>query len=135
MSDAKPIHLRLLLAIALLSAAALTLASDCSKDARKAFESGYPALFDAGSIVDGSLEFADVEKSSLETIARCKRCPQVPFGFINDEWLAFKAEYRDGDCLVYFRSGDRSWDGLFGREGYALWRDGSIVAVFVTLLS
>ena len=121
--------------IAMLSCTSLALADDCTGAARQVFESEYPDLFDDGAIVDGSRTFADAERRSLAEMSQCARCPQVPFGYINDKWVAFKAMYRDGDCLVYFRSGKRSWDGLFGREGYALFRDDGIIAVFITLLN
>ena len=125
----------LLLSIVLLSHAGSALAEVCVGDARQVFESEYPELFDAGSIVDDTRTFADAERISLEEIATCEHCPQVPFGYINDDWRAFKTSYREGDCIVYFRSGKKSWDGLFGRQGYALLRDKKIVAVFISLLS
>jgi hypothetical protein len=57
---------------------------------------------------------------------RVKKFPDAakPFGFKNAEWEALKAEMQPGDELWTFSSPPASWQGLAGRAGIALVRNG-----------
>jgi len=59
----------------------------------------------------------------------------VPFGYMNRFWKDFKRQIKPGDSLVFFRSDRQSWNGLYGREGYALVRRGKVVKVMIGVLS
>ena len=54
---------------------------------------------------------------------------EKPFGLINAQWEALKAEMQPGD------DPPESWQALAGRMGYALVRDGRVVREVVTLLN
>jgi hypothetical protein len=64
---------------------------------------------------------------------RVKRFPDAakPFGFNNSEWEALKAEMQPGDELWTFSSPPASWQGLAGRAGIALVRNGAPVKILV----
>ena len=85
----------------------------------------------------GPLTIEEVEKESLDKLSKSSRkdIPKVPFGFINNRWNDFKSKYKDGDEIYYFSSDEKSWNGLYGREGYALIRNEKVVLVIITILS
>ncbi|MDT8303447.1 MAG: hypothetical protein RQ760_18350 [Sedimentisphaerales bacterium] len=87
--------------------------------------------------IKGPLTIEEVEKESLDelSISSRKDIPKVPFGFNNNRWNNFKSKYKDGDEIYYFSSDENSWDGLYGREGYALIRNEKVVLVIITILS
>jgi hypothetical protein len=64
---------------------------------------------------------------------RVKRFPDAakPFGFMNGEWEALKAEKRPGDELWTFSSPPESWQDLAGRAGLALVRNGAPVKILI----
>ena len=55
-----------------------------------------------------------------------------PFGFMHDEWEAFKAKMVDGDVLWKFRSPHETWVDMIGRAGLALTRRGRIIDMLIT---
>jgi len=87
--------------------------------------------------IKGPLTIEEVEKESLDELSKSSRkdIPKVPFGFNNDNWNEFKSKYNDGDELYFFTSDEKSWSGLYGREGYALIRNEKVVLVIITILS
>jgi hypothetical protein len=64
---------------------------------------------------------------------RVKRFPDAakPFGFMNAEWEALKAEMQPGDELWTFSSSPESWQALAGRSGIALVRNGTPIKTLV----
>jgi hypothetical protein len=54
-----------------------------------------------------------------------------PFGFKNAEWEALKTEMQPGDELWTFSSPAASWQGLAGRAGIALVRNGAPVKILL----
>jgi hypothetical protein len=58
-----------------------------------------------------------------------------PFGFLNGQWEALKAEIQPGDELWSFASPPKSWEDLAGRAGVALVRDGNPIKVVVTVMN
>jgi hypothetical protein len=66
---------------------------------------------------------------------RVQRMPEIakPFGFLNSQWEALKAEIQPGDELWSFASPPKSWEDLAGSAGVALVRDGNPIKVLVTM--
>jgi hypothetical protein len=50
-------------------------------------------------------------------------------------WKDFRAKYRDGDELWYFRSPAETWPRKCGAAGVAIMRGGQVAAHFVALRS
>lgn len=105
------------------------------EEVHAALNEAFPGMFGEGSTIEAPLSIGEIETRSMEEIRECERCPKVPFGFINDQWLDFKSRLHKGDVIAYFSSDDESWDGLYGREGYAIIRDGRVVHLLITGLS
>lgn len=59
----------------------------------------------------------------------------IPFGFVNDKWIAFKKNIKEGDTLLTFCSPSNSWKHLHGCAGICLTRDGIIVDYIVTMVN
>jgi hypothetical protein len=92
--------------------------------------------------VRGPLSVAEVEQEALiDTLCEIaeyhdmRSIPRLPFAYINDAWEELKSEVRAGDLIYFFTSDEESWWALCGREGYALIRDGKVVAMIVTAMS
>jgi hypothetical protein len=68
---------------------------------------------------------------------RVQRMPEIakPFGFLNSQWEALKAEMQPGDELWSFASPPQSWEDLAGRAGVALVRDGNPIKVVLTVMN
>jgi len=80
------------------------------------------------------MKIEDIEQRSLNELNQTRgKVPHLPFGGRNSTWEHFKSSIRDGDAVVYFRSPDETWDGVYGRSGYALIRAGIIVDAISTL--
>jgi hypothetical protein len=91
--------------------------------------------FDRKVIVSHTKSFSELEEDSLRDISKHPHVPQVPFGYSNEEWLAFKQKYQQQDCLVYFITPEETWKRLAGLEGYAIIRGNEVIAVFVLKVS
>ena len=76
-----------------------------------------------------------VEQKQTVTFEHSGEKKTLPFGRINSDWEALKSSYRDGDCLIHFRTGEESWKSLYGREGYLLIREGKIIGIIITKAS
>jgi len=76
----------------------------------------------------------EAERKNLVTDRRLGLKP-VPFGFMNEQWVRFKGELRDGDELWEFSSSADSWKHLAGRSGICIIRKGRIIDSFVTRLN
>lgn len=59
----------------------------------------------------------------------------APFGRSNMGWEKMKSLILEGDCLINFKTGEKSWRSLSGREGYLLLRGDEIVYVIFTRVS
>lgn len=104
-------------------------------DAKAALTKSIGSLSGEGAKIAGPMTTKEIEKESMKEISKCKRCPQVPFGFQNDKWEKFKSKYKSGDAIFYFHSDKNSWQGLYGREGYALIRGKEVIDVILTAMS
>jgi hypothetical protein len=59
----------------------------------------------------------------------------IPFGFLNDRWQELLAQMQPGDELWQFNSPKENWQGLAGRAGISLVRDGKVIDSLVTCMS
>jgi hypothetical protein len=68
---------------------------------------------------------------------RVRRVPEAakPFGFMNQQWEALKAEMKPGDEIWSFSSPAQTWEDLAGRAGVVLIRDGKVVKMLVTAMN
>ena len=76
----------------------------------------------------------EAERKHLVTDTRLGPKP-VPFGFMNEQWIRFKGQLRDGDELWEFSSSADSWRHLAGRSGICIVRKGRIIDSIVTRLN
>jgi len=82
------------------------------------------------SIMDSRLRtvaLVEVEKAAIVN--------GVPFGCASKEWYEFRDQFREGDELWYFRTPEETWTTLLprcGMAGYAMVRDGVLIAEFLT---
>ncbi len=102
---------------------------------RQILSEEFPGLFKSGYVIEGPLTIEEIETQFLTETTRRTDCPQLPFCFGNDVWEEFKALVQDGDEIYFFSSDPASWQGLAGREGYVLVRQGELIQIFLTLLS
>lgn len=84
----------------------------------------------------GPLTISQIEQEALDAVRKMieagQDVPAVPFGRMNDKWVAFKEEYMPGDELYFFITDKRSWEMVAGREGYLLLRRNKIVQILLT---
>jgi regulation of enolase protein 1 (concanavalin A-like superfamily) len=91
--------------------------------------------------VRGPLSVLTVEQETLAAVLRqvAEGGPAVPvrapFGNQVFEWEEFKDLILDGDGIYHFCTGDAAWQAQAGCEGYALIREGAVVAVIMTSTS
>jgi hypothetical protein len=87
--------------------------------------------------VSGPVSIAEIERQEKATLPDMLKLrsdyPQVPFGFMNAEWRAFKSVIRPGDKIVRYSTDRHSWQHLAGETGYALIRSGCVVELFKTI--
>ena len=72
-------------------------------------------LLARGYTVSNAPAIADLERESLKEMkGYAPRVPQIPFGFNNARWEAFKAKMKPGDVIFRVRSSqeDGWWEGL-----------------------
>jgi len=105
------------------------------EQARALLEHRFPGMSGVGAVVRPAPTIAEVEAASLEEMKKCGHCPQVPFGYAQDQWIAFKRQIRTGDTVIFFRNNEAMWRGLAGAEGYALIRQGQLIDSFLTSMS
>jgi hypothetical protein len=74
-------------------------------------------------------------RTSVEELEAADTNKDQPFGLLNEEWEALKAEMIDGDELWLWSTSPQTWAALCGREGVALVRDGKVVAVIITSMN
>ena len=58
-----------------------------------------------------------------------------PYGVPKKEWVKLKSQMEEHDEIFSFSSPPQSWENLAGRAGYALVRDGEVVASIVTMMN
>lgn len=61
--------------------------------------------------------------------------PGKPFGALNGDWEALKAEMKPGDEIWTFASPAATWQDLAGRAGIVLVRSGRPIRAIVTMLN
>lgn len=84
--------------------------------------------------IEGPLSIQEIEKKELKWTSTEKKV-QLPFGNRHEYWLRFIENFSKGDCIFYFKSGEESWKGLYGREGYVIVRNNVPVEVFLVKVS
>jgi hypothetical protein len=86
-----------------------------------------------------SFELDDAVRTEVRHLgvsaAAGERLAQRLTASFRDEWNALTAAAAPGDVAWYFRSPEATWAALSGRAGFALVRQGEVVAAFVTQLS
>jgi len=88
----------------------------------------------------GPLTFAEVKAQYVESVERGSRARARVYGDLKTladtepdvSWDEFAGQYREGDELYEYRSGDRSWAEFCGQRGYVLIRENQVVAKYVT---
>ena len=95
----------------------------------------FDKIFGEGTQVEGLFSIEQAEKDNMISIQKDGKSVILPFGYINDDWEALKAQYLDGDQIYKFSSSEESWDKLAGRAGYALVRNNQIIAEIITLMN
>lgn len=73
----------------------------------------------------------DVEAKHTKLDERLGDKPVV-FGYLNREWLALKAAFREGDELWECTNGPEAFRALQGASGYALVRGEFILRTIIT---
>ena len=74
---------------------------------------------------------ADAEAAHMHAVPRCGADP-VPFGYLHRDWVRLLSRMREGDELWEYDSPPETWGYLCGRAGYAVVRQGKVVAVLET---
>jgi hypothetical protein len=95
--------------------------------------------FRADIIFSEPLSVQEVEQRGLDDVRKSavddRNIPQVPFGFMNKEWVEMKSKIKPGDRLVAFNTPKEYWDNLAGMKGYALIRGEILVDVLITVVN
>jgi hypothetical protein len=78
-----------------------------------------------GVIISQPLGVSDVERKNLVEVYVNGVKKRLPFGYINDKWLEFLRQRREGDKIVFFEAALEN-SGFFSK-GYALLRHGCVV--------
>lgn len=111
-----------ILCACLLVASATTLANPAAKHCGR---------FAPTDEVSASMTIAEIERQEMANLPANLKIrpdyPRVPFGFLNDEWKAFKSEARPGDKVVRYSTDQHSWRHLAGEAGIALVRSGCVI--------
>jgi len=118
----------------------LILALSLAPSMASASPQGAPCgTFPPTHVVSAPQTIEQIERQEMAEIAHWRKfredLPNVPFGFGNAEWVAFKKAVKRGDQIVRCRSSDHSWQHLAGQSGLALVRTGCIVKNMVTLVN
>jgi hypothetical protein len=58
-----------------------------------------------------------------------------PYGVSREAWIKLKSQMVEGDDIRAFSAPADYWENLAGRAGYALVRDGKVVASIVTIMN
>jgi len=56
----------------------------------------------------------------------------LPFGFMNKKWEELKLKIQEGDKLIEYRTSEKSWEHMSGREGIWLVRDSKLIDQIIT---
>ena len=102
---------------------------------RADLDSRHPGMSGDEAVIRPETSVDSIEADSLREIRACESCPQVPFGYQHDRWVALRDQVKDGDAIVYFRNSRHAWLSLAGAEGYALVRGDKIIVTIITSVS
>jgi hypothetical protein len=93
--------------------------------------------FQENIIFSEPLTVQEVERRAMADAKQSTRddIPQVPFGFLNEQWKKMKAKVKPGDRLVAFDTPQEDWDNLGGMTGYALIRGDLLIDIIVTRMN
>ncbi|GHU19437.1 hypothetical protein FACS189475_06650 [Betaproteobacteria bacterium] len=108
---------------------------DCDEKYLPAFQQWAPRnVWGEGAIISGPLDPQDVEKKALERVASYSGgTPRLAFGYRNNAWKWLIQDMQAGDTLHFYSMDDQAKDALRAEEGYAVIRDGKIVAKMATI--
>ena len=85
--------------------------------------------------IEGPFTIEEVEKRAMEEIKKSPDAPQIPFGYINEEWQEFKKKCSKNSAIYAFDSSRESWEALRGRKGYALIDNNKVIDIIITRMS
>ena len=87
-------------------------------------------------LISAPMAIKDIEKKETVEIVKDGKHQSVPFGALKKDWEKMLEAYnRRTDCFVHFRTGERSWKSLSGREGYLHIRKNEVVDAILTRIS
>ena len=58
-----------------------------------------------------------------------------PYGVPKEAWIKMKSQMIEGDEIRAFSAPEEYWKNLAGRAGYALVREGKVIASIVTMMN
>ena len=58
-----------------------------------------------------------------------------PYGVPTEAWIKLKSKMVEGDEIRAFSAPEEYWKNLAGRAGYALVREGKVIASIVTMMN
>ena len=58
-----------------------------------------------------------------------------PYGVPREAWIKMKSQMVEGDDIRAFSAPEDYWKNLAGRAGYALVREGKVIASIVTMMN
>ena len=58
-----------------------------------------------------------------------------PYGVPKEAWIKMKSQMVEGDEIRAFSAPEEYWKNLAGRAGYALVREGKVIASIVTMMN
>lgn len=121
------IFIKLFAVSALLLATSQCGFADCDTGKIKASFVGYDEV-----MFSTPLTIEEIEKRETAIYENVTKQNTKPFGSMNADWEKMKAMHKNGDCIIHFRTDEKSWKTLSGREGYLLARNGKVLYVILT---
>lgn len=85
-------------------------------------------------LASSAMTIEDVEKESLEGAKKNPDIPQLPFGFLNKQWVKFRAKLQPGDQLFKFIYSSQEAGG-YAYGGYVALRGSCVVGRIQTWIT
>lgn len=77
----------------------------------------------------------DIDKHYCKTYPNKEKCEKGYKLSETSEWKEFISKYQENDELWFYMSPPETWETLMGSQGYAIFRNGKVIAYFTTLLN
>jgi hypothetical protein len=108
---------------------------DCDEKYFPVFQQWAPRnVWGDGASISGPLDPQAVEKKALEKVpSYSSDVPKLAFGYLNKAWTRLVQNMQAGDTLHFYSMDDQAKRSLSAEEGYAVIRDGKIVAKIATI--